>query len=443
MLTINLDDIISEGNVRVEVGDVTSLAASIDKVGMISLPRVAPTDNGSGQYVLIAGHRRLAALRLLERKDAEFILDDVAQDAADVLAAQWAENTERKDLSAYEQIEVAWDLKLEGLKQGEVAAIMGLDKKVISSMHKTHKAFASDDLDATRATQLSAEALFNIAEQAAPEQIPDVVRLIVDGEHSNVWGAIRGAEREAETAEFYDELAGLQDEWNEMGVLVVMENPQLTGEVMKNGQPKQVKGVEILSQTGIELVDHISQSCHVVWINTANSYGVPNVVHFCNKVSRHMPDKNDKQESDFVATQMVKAKEFKEKDSVGRKQIIADKKLRRAQAAYWMTTPYTAAERELMANNHALQGRGWSHDQTKAALTMLELLDTRPTGAEYSWYETTFKAWLDDKFKDNSLNRDRWMVRFLTAYEFTQDFARQDATFMSQLQDIEIDTTDG
>jgi len=442
MLTINLDDIISQSNVRVEVGDVTSLAASIEKVGMLQPPRVVVPDDGlDPTYVLVAGHRRVAAAKLLEWETIDVVLDDgsLIATAADVLAAQWAENTERKDLSAFEQIEVAWDLKLEGLKQADVAAIMGLDKSVVSKMHKTHKALTSDDLDATRATQLSAQALFELAEDVLPEHIPDVIRLIVDGEANTVWSAQRKVEQEYEAIEFMESIAEEQKSWHEMGVNVVTEIPTLTGETKEeygSVRPQHDrKNRKELRDLGFSVEEHINEPCHVIYIKADGGYS--SVTHWCVQTDRHRAVTKAKGEPlGEVSPKMKADAERKVEDSAERKERRDSKKLRFQQAAQWMGQRTKAADRELWALDRALDG--WKSEHTKAALIMLDLLGTRPKGAEYSWYDTTFDTWMVDTFKGDSLAASRWQVRFLIAFGFIEQRYGHDGQFDDDLADIEI-----
>ena len=428
MLTINLDDIISEGNVRVEVGDVTSLAKSIEERGLISLPLVAAVDidDPDTQYVLIAGHRRVAALRQLGRESIPVLVDEKVSDAAEVLAIQWAENTERKDLSAFEQIEVAWDLKLEGLKQAEVAAIMGLDKKDVSQAHKIHKALTSDDLDATRATQLTAAALFEVAEKVAPERIPDVVRLIVDGEARDVFDANRKVADEYKAIEFMEGIAADQLIWASMGVTVVTERPSTDADT-KN--PEQIRTL------GFNVEAHINEPCHVIYIDTQGY--VPSVTHWCVQVDRHrVPTKAKGEPLGPVSPTMQRDAVRKVEDSSDRRDRRESKKLRYAQAAVWMNLRSKAADRELWANDRALDG--WKTEHTKAALVMLDLLGTRPKGAEYSWYDTTFDQWMVDTFKGDDLAASRWQVRFMIAFGFIEQRYGHDGQFDDDLAHIEI-----
>lgn len=94
-MKLNLKDIRSEGNIRTDIGDVKELALSIKAQGLIE-PLVVKK-NGEG-YILIAGHRRMAALKSLGMTE----VDVHVLQTKDIPAAQLAENLHRKDLTATE-----------------------------------------------------------------------------------------------------------------------------------------------------------------------------------------------------------------------------------------------------------------------------------------------------------------------------------------------------
>lgn len=89
-------------NPRGDVGDVTELAASIKEKGVIEPLIVAP--NTPSDYVLIAGHRRLAAATVAKVKTVPCIVrEDLAGDAAGQLETMLVENLQRTDLTPIEE----------------------------------------------------------------------------------------------------------------------------------------------------------------------------------------------------------------------------------------------------------------------------------------------------------------------------------------------------
>jgi len=132
LTTVHLDDIHdSPDNLREQVGDVTDLAKSIAFIGLLEPLRVQK--NGEG-YKVIAGHRRLAALRKLHAEgqidpETKVIIGDKLDDG-ERTAAMLIENMQRVDLSVKEEIEGIRRLVQDyGLSQAEVAENLGVTKQ--------------------------------------------------------------------------------------------------------------------------------------------------------------------------------------------------------------------------------------------------------------------------------------------------------------------------
>lgn len=94
--TLALDSIVIGERVRKDMGDVSSLADSITRHGLLH-PVVVKSDN-----TLVAGHRRLEAVRLLGWTDIPVTVIDVA----DLLSAERDENAERKDFTPTEAVAI-------------------------------------------------------------------------------------------------------------------------------------------------------------------------------------------------------------------------------------------------------------------------------------------------------------------------------------------------
>ena len=439
--TIALADIISNGNVRVETGDVSTLAASINRHGLLQPLLVVPTspDADNTTFTLVAGHRRHAALLEVGYEYTDAVVNTELTSADHVIAAQWAENTERKGLSAFEQTQVAWDLKLEGNKQAEVATLMGLTKEQVSTLHKTHKALSSDDLDPLRATQLTGAALMQIAEGIAPERIPDVIRLIVDGEARDVVDANRQVAAEYEAIEFMDGIAEDQAHWAELGINVVTTRPTGTGEMTDEyGTEREVHdntNRKELRSLGFKPEDHIEEPCHVIWIDT-NGYR-PDVSHWCVDVSRHRaPTKAKGEPLGKVSPTLKREAKVKVEASSERRDKRDAKKVRVLKAGIWMEQRSKAADRERWFLDQAL--KNWGHDHTRNALLVLDLIGTRPKGAEYSWYTDTFATWCFEQFGDDVLKKDRWKAQFLVASDYIIKTYGLNADVEAMLDAVEV-----
>ena len=120
---ISTDLILSGSNVRKEQDDdIPELAASIADIGLQNAIVVMPT--GSGKYKIISGHRRFLAVQYLGLDEVECKIEDI--DYEDKLKYQMAENIHRKNMSAYEIVEIIRKLKDEkGYSIKQIAAIFG------------------------------------------------------------------------------------------------------------------------------------------------------------------------------------------------------------------------------------------------------------------------------------------------------------------------------
>jgi N6-adenosine-specific RNA methylase IME4/ParB-like chromosome segregation protein Spo0J len=99
-MKLALDKITINGRHRREMGDIASLAASIERLGLLH-PVVVTSD-----HRLIAGERRIAAARKLGWKDIAVTVADSIDDALSLLTAERDENTCRKDFAPSEFVAV-------------------------------------------------------------------------------------------------------------------------------------------------------------------------------------------------------------------------------------------------------------------------------------------------------------------------------------------------
>lgn len=115
-------------NPRDDVGDVTELAASIRETGLLQ-PIVAR--ERAGRLIIVAGHRRHAALLLLGRADTDvLVVADMRPD--EVLAAMVIENGQRRDLDPIEEGRAYQRLKkARGVSSAELGAQIGRSQALI------------------------------------------------------------------------------------------------------------------------------------------------------------------------------------------------------------------------------------------------------------------------------------------------------------------------
>lgn len=95
-MEINVDDITIEDRLRDDFGDLQGLANSIDLLGLLH-PIVVDNENR-----LIAGHRRLKAVKMLGWSDIPVkVINNLSENERRLIELE--ENTKRKDLTDYEQ----------------------------------------------------------------------------------------------------------------------------------------------------------------------------------------------------------------------------------------------------------------------------------------------------------------------------------------------------
>ena len=141
---LDVDNIVNGKNIRNEKDDqITELAASILKQGLIN-PILVRKREKDGKYVVIAGHRRFSAVKYLGLPHIEcnILEDDMSE--ADILCAQIAENVQRKNMSAWELVEVFEDMKKRlHLNQNQIGAKFGKSGVWVANQYQAVRALDS------------------------------------------------------------------------------------------------------------------------------------------------------------------------------------------------------------------------------------------------------------------------------------------------------------
>lgn len=88
-------------NPRKNVGDVTELAESIQKNGIMQNLTVVPNDSPKYTYTVVIGHRRLAAAKEAGLKQLPCVVSDMSE--REQIAIMLAENMQRSDLTVQEE----------------------------------------------------------------------------------------------------------------------------------------------------------------------------------------------------------------------------------------------------------------------------------------------------------------------------------------------------
>ena len=198
--TVPLDKIkIQEGRQRTEFPNIPQLALSIKKEGQL-VPVILDKD-----YTLIAGERRMRAIKLLERTEIDAVIYTEDVDIIKAETAQLEENIQREDLTWQEDI--AAKLRLTRLKEKQAT-----DKGESWSLRKT-----AETINAAIGT-ISQDV--NLAE--AIESFPELKDFKTKGESFNAFKKL--IERAAEAS------------------LVKQVKEEIDGEVGEAGDRKEGKG---------------------------------------------------------------------------------------------------------------------------------------------------------------------------------------------------------
>lgn len=135
---IEVKKIKSGKNIRNERDtSIQELADSIERNGLINPIMVKPI--GSGEYEVIAGHRRFEAVKRLGLPHIECNITDETSEK-DLMLAQIAENVQRKDMSALELVECFDEMKKRyGIKQNQIARLFNKSDVWVTNQYQAAK----------------------------------------------------------------------------------------------------------------------------------------------------------------------------------------------------------------------------------------------------------------------------------------------------------------
>ena len=89
-------------NPRRELGDLSELAASIRKSGLLQNLTVVPSPDDPDKYRVIIGHRRFAAAKIAGLTELPCVIEEM--DEAEQMATMLSENMQRSDLTISDQV---------------------------------------------------------------------------------------------------------------------------------------------------------------------------------------------------------------------------------------------------------------------------------------------------------------------------------------------------
>jgi ParB/RepB/Spo0J family partition protein len=184
---IALSQIRHDQNVRQELlaEEVDALAQSIALLGQLTPVSVRP-DNESDGYVLIAGHKRYAALAQLGHSE---IRAEVRPDGDDEASEMAAENIVRSSLNPYEEAIAVQAMLDRGLTEDGAAQALGWPKqRVTARMKLLELPEQAQQLTGQGVIPLSAVEQLRSIGQVSPELLEAVIAYLSDG---NEWAAGR------------------------------------------------------------------------------------------------------------------------------------------------------------------------------------------------------------------------------------------------------------
>lgn len=154
-------------NPRLQIGDVTELADSIRRNGIMQnltvVPRVTSID---GSYIVVIGHRRLAAAKIAGLTELPCAVADM--DAKTQIATMLLENMQRRELTVYEEaagMQMMIDL---GDSYEDIAESTGLSQSTVRRRVKLLRGLGDDGLRAAAGKQIDINDMERIAELQDP-----------------------------------------------------------------------------------------------------------------------------------------------------------------------------------------------------------------------------------------------------------------------------------
>lgn len=148
---------------RFQEESIAQLASSIERDGLLSPPMVRPSGGG---YELIAGERRVRALKRLGAVSVDALVVEASDSEAAILAL--VENLQREELHFLDEAEACRRLiELHGLTQREVAGRLGKSQSAVANLLRL-LTLPENVLDALRETKLGerhARALLRVPDE--------------------------------------------------------------------------------------------------------------------------------------------------------------------------------------------------------------------------------------------------------------------------------------
>jgi ParB/RepB/Spo0J family partition protein len=268
-------------NPRKQLGDVDELAASMHELGMLQPLIVTPRQ---GKFMVVCGHRRLAAANKAKLEHAPAIVRDLTEPQR--IKAMLIENCQRTDLAALEEAQAYKQLVELGLSQRQIAADVGKSQGHISKrlMLLEIPKEAASALDSGGITVEDALELAKLRDEPKRQQHAWKQR-------GQIYGGIpRAVEQELEN-KLRDELIAAEEEkLKKKGLRIV----KFTTPANRWEAPRLPRGlVEIRKGGGYDVLNidpatHAKEPCHAVAVRVGRANrGQAELICICMDRKRH------------------------------------------------------------------------------------------------------------------------------------------------------------
>lgn len=244
-MLLELDVIVSEGNVRLSENHLAELTASMEAIGQL-VPITVQEWGTDGSYLLVAGHRRFEAAKRLgwERIEA-FVLDS----SKTPLLAQITENVARHDLTVYELAQGVLALQVDaGVKQDDIASALGIPKKEVSQLQKIAKGtkgLPPEDLNSYN--------LFELEHYGEIHDMPDEMR----ERFLAAWAQSQERDQYWLTNQYIREVEIWRWSRKKENAALIKALEEIGAVPMEQGEERNAKALY-----GKEVEDHRGQPCH-------------------------------------------------------------------------------------------------------------------------------------------------------------------------------------
>lgn len=209
-------------NIRLKMDDLKELVASVKSQGVLQPLTVAPHLKVQGDFVVIAGHRRLAAAKRAGLSYLPVVINPDLNTKAKQITAMLVENTQRKDITPVEEAKAYEQLQIEGLSVAQMSKGTGRSKTTIQDRLKITK-LSVEVQEKIEDHTVTIERAMDIARfEKHPELAKSLEVSVTDSSHN--WAYI--TKRATEKMERLDVLMPRLQEVIKAGLIKAVDRPE-------------------------------------------------------------------------------------------------------------------------------------------------------------------------------------------------------------------------